>query len=140
MLTYRQISLKLIFAYKLSYKKYKSVNYRVIGSFFRRQQLIKDRGAQWYQKHKICNWFVEENKFGVAIFRVRYFFWTSILLPVLFSYTFWKEIICLFYKSLQPFLTSVNYEDPYLTEEFIHILCPCFDIVFAPRSHLKNKE
>ena len=48
MLTYQQISLKLNFAYKLSYKKYKSVKHRAIGSLFRRQQLIKDRGKQIY--------------------------------------------------------------------------------------------
>ena len=46
MLTYHQISLKLLFPYKLSNKKYKPVKHRVIGSFFRRQQLIKDRGTQ----------------------------------------------------------------------------------------------
>ena len=46
MLTYRQISLKLLFAYKLSYKKNKSVKHNVIGSLFRRQQLIKHKGAQ----------------------------------------------------------------------------------------------
>ena len=39
---YRQISLKLLFVYKLSYKKFKSVKHRVIGSIFRGQQLIKD--------------------------------------------------------------------------------------------------
>ena len=46
MLTYLQVSLKLLFAYKLSYKKSKSVKHRVSGSFFRRYQLIKDRGTQ----------------------------------------------------------------------------------------------
>ena len=46
MLTYHQVSRKLLFPYKLSNKKSKSVKHRVIGSFFRRHQLIKDRGAQ----------------------------------------------------------------------------------------------
>ena len=45
-MTYHQISLKLLFAYKLSCKKSKSVKHRIIGSLFRRHQLIKDRGAQ----------------------------------------------------------------------------------------------
>ena len=45
-LTYHQISVILLFAYKLSYKKYKLVKQRAIGSLFRRQQLIKARGAQ----------------------------------------------------------------------------------------------
>ena len=24
--------------------------------------------SKWYQKHRICNWLVEENKFGAATF------------------------------------------------------------------------
>ena len=39
---------KIPFACKLSYKKCKSVKHRVISSFFKRQQLIKDSGAQIY--------------------------------------------------------------------------------------------
>ena len=46
MLTYLQVSLKLLFAYKLSYKKSKSVKHRVIGSFFRGHQFVKSRGEQ----------------------------------------------------------------------------------------------
>ena len=46
MLTYYQTSLKLLFAYKLAYKKSKSVKHRVIGSLFRGQQFVKDRGVQ----------------------------------------------------------------------------------------------
>ena len=35
---------KIFFAYKLCYKKFKSVKHRVIRSFFRRHQIIRDRG------------------------------------------------------------------------------------------------
>ena len=38
----------------------------------------------------------------------------------------------MFCKSLLPFLTFVNCEGPYLVEGFLHNLCPCFAIVFAP--------
>ena len=48
MLTYHQTSLKLLFAYKLSHKKSKSVEHRVTGSLFRRHQLVKERSAQIY--------------------------------------------------------------------------------------------
>ena len=43
---YRQIFLKLLFVYKLSYKKFKSVKHRVIGSLFRGQQLIKKQARE----------------------------------------------------------------------------------------------
>ena len=46
MLTYHQYSLKLLFAYKLPYKKSKSVKHRVISSLFRKHQPIKYRGTQ----------------------------------------------------------------------------------------------
>ena len=75
---------------------------------------------------------VKENKSGAATFWVRQFFQTTVLFLVLFSDIFWKELFCLFCKSLPPFLTFVNCEDPYFTEGFLHNLCQCFDIVFAP--------
>ena len=140
MLTYREISLKLLFVYKLSYKRYKPVKYRVIGSLFTRQQLIKDRGMQictppiwtglnefdnsyarswlssffcnyycskWYNKHRICNWSVKKKA------RIGYFL-SKVIFPSLypfsgnFSETFWKELVCLFCKSLLSFLTFMN--------------------------------
>ena len=52
--------------------------------------------------------------------------------PLVFTdVTFWKELVCLIFKSLLPSLTSVNYEGAYLAEGFLHNLCPCFDIAFA---------
>ena len=166
-MTYRQISLKLVYAYKLSYKKYKSVKHRVIGSLFRRQQLIKDRGKQictphigiglhefdnsyahysvssffcnyycskWYQKHRIHNWLVEWNKFGTANFWVRYFFRASILFLVFFSETFWKELVCLFCKSLLPFLTLPC---GWIFSQPLTMFRYC---IFAITSHHKNKQ
>ena len=55
---------------------------------------------------------------------------------------FWKELVCLIFKSLLTFLTFVNYEGPYFAEGFLLNLRPCFDIAFAqlgviPRT--KNK-
>ena len=41
----------------------------------------------------------------------------------------------MFCKLLLPFLTLMNCEGSYLAEGFLHNLCPCFDIVFAPRNH-----
>ena len=63
-------------------------------------------------------------------------------LKFLRTYIFWKELVCLIFKSLLTFLTFVNYEGPYFTEEFLLSLRPCFDIAFAqlgviPRT--KNK-
>ena len=128
-------------------------------SLFKKQQLIKDRGAppiwiglneldnsyvplccvfcnyycsNWYHKQRICNWFVKENKFGAATFWVTYFFRACILFLVLFSGTFWKKLVRLFCKSLLPFLTFVNCEGPYLAVGFLNNLCPCFDLLFAP--------
>ena len=46
MLTYHQISLKLFFAYKLSYKKSKSVKQRVIGSILGGINLQKTRARR----------------------------------------------------------------------------------------------
>ena len=51
---------------------------------------------------------------------------------------FWKELVCLFYKSLLPFIIFVNCEGLYLAEGFIHNLCPCFDIVFAQLGVIKR--
>ena len=34
--------------------------------------------------------------------------------------------------SLLPFLTFVNCEGPNLAKGFLHIFCPCFDLVFVP--------
>ena len=55
---------------------------------------------------------------------------------------FWKELVCLIFKSLLTFLTFVNYEGRYFAEGFLLNLRPCFDIAFAqlgviPRT--KNK-
>ena len=44
---------------------------------------------------------------------------------------FWKELVCLIFKSLLTFLTFVNYEGPYFAEGFLLNLRPCFDIAFA---------
>ena len=87
--------------------------------------------SKWYEKHWICNWLVKENKFGAATFWVRYLF-PSVYL---FSGTFFRDLverIVLPVLSLLPFLTFVNCEGPYLAEGFLHNICPCFDIVFAP--------
>ena len=61
MLTYRQISLQLLFAYKLFYKKYKSVKHGVVGYLFRKQQLKKDRGAPpiWIGLNEFDNSYVQ---------------------------------------------------------------------------------
>ena len=55
---------------------------------------------------------------------------------------FWKELVCLIFKSLQTFLTFVNYKGSYFAEGFLLNLRTCFDIAFAllgviPRT--KNK-
>ena len=87
--------------------------------------------SKWYQKHWICNWLVNENKFGAATFWVKYLF------PSLYLYsdTFFRDLlerIGLPVLLLLPFLTFENCESPYLAEGFLHSFCPCFDIVFAP--------
>ena len=46
---------------------------------------------------------------------------------------FWKTS---FFKSLLPFITSVNYEHAYFVGEFLHILC----LYFAFSNHVKNKK
>ena len=87
--------------------------------------------SKWYQKHRICNWLVKENKFGAATFWARYLFPSLYL----FSGTFFRDLlerIGLPVLSLLPFLTFVNCEGLYLAEGFLHNFCPCFDIVFAP--------
>ena len=58
---------------------------------------------------------------------------------------FWKELVCLIFKSLLTFLTFVNYEGPYFAEGFLLNLRPCFDIAFAqlgviPRTKYKFVE
>ena len=59
MLAYHQISLKLLFAYKRSYKKSKSVKHRVICSLIRGHQFVKDRGRRSahprYEKYKMSS-------------------------------------------------------------------------------------
>ena len=87
--------------------------------------------SKWYQKHWICNWLVNENKFGAATFWVKYLFPSLYL----FSGTFFRDLlerIGLPVLLLLPFLTFENCESPYLAEGFLHSFCPCFDIVFAP--------
>ena len=88
--------------------------------------------SKWYHEHRICNWLVNEKKLGAATFWVRYFFQAAIPFLVLFPDTFWKKIVYLFCKSLPPFLTLGNCEGPYFAQGFLHNLCQCFDIVFAP--------
>ena len=51
--------------------------------------------------------------------------------PQLKTFSFWKELFWLFYKLLQPFLTFIDYEGPYLAQRFLHNPYPCFNIVFA---------
>ena len=56
-----------------------------------------------------------------------------------------RIVVCLFYKSLLPFLTFVNWECPYLAKGLLRNVCPCFDIVFAqvrviPRTRNKFVE
>ena len=67
--------------------------------------------------------------------------------PLVFirTFTFWKKIVCLFYKSLLTFLTLVNCKGPYLSEGFLHNLCQCLNIVYAqlgviPRTRNKFAE
>ena len=41
-----------------------------------------------------------------------------------------------------PFLTFMNYEDPYIAEGVLHNLCPCFDVVVVQLGDIlktKNK-
>ena len=45
------------------------------------------------------------------------------------TFTFWKELVFLFYNSLLPFSTFANCK--VLTERLLHNICPCFHIVFA---------
>ena len=45
------------------------------------------------------------------------------------TFTFRKELVCLFYKSLPCILNFVNCKGP--CERPFHNICPCFDIVFA---------
>ena len=52
-------------------------------------------------------------------------------LQFLRTYIFWKELVCLIFKSLLTFLTFVNFEGPYFAEGFLLNLRPCFDIAFA---------
>ena len=52
-------------------------------------------------------------------------------LQFLRTYTFWKELVCLIFKSLLTLLIFVNYEGPYFAEGFLLNLRPCFDIAFA---------
>ena len=87
--------------------------------------------SKWYQKHWICNWLVNENKFGAATFWVKYLFPSLCL----YSGTFFRDLLertGLPVLLLLPFLTFENCESPYLAEGFLHSFCPCFDIVFAP--------
>ena len=55
------------------------------------------------------------------------------------AFTFWKDLICLFYKSLLPFLTFVNYKGPSRETSSQHLsmfrYCVCLI-----RSHPKSKE
>ena len=49
-----------------------------------------------------------------------------------FQRLFGKNYFVFFVNCYYPFWTFVNCEDPYLAEGFLHNLCPCFNIVFAP--------
>ena len=70
------------------------------------------------------------------------YFLSKVLFPSLWfvrKFTFWKELVSLFYKSPPPFLTFVNCKGPYRGASSQHwsILWHC---VCAIRSHPKNKE
>ena len=52
--------------------------------------------------------------------------------------TFWKELYCLFHKSLLPSVTFVN--SIVLNEKFLHHLCLCSDIVFAQLEVIARKR
>ena len=47
------------------------------------------------------------------------------------TYLFWKELVCLIFKSLITFLIFVKYGGPYFAKGFLLNLRPCFDIAFA---------
>ena len=53
---------------------------------------------------------------------------------------FWKELVCLIFKSLLTFLTFVNYEGPYFAEGFLLNLRPCFAITFAQLGFIPRTE
>ena len=58
------------------------------------------------------------------------------------TYIFWKELVCLNFKSLLTFLSFVIYKVLYFADGFLLNLGPCFDIAFTqlgviPRT--KNK-
>ena len=83
---------------------------------------------------------VTENKSKTAALWVKHFFWAFSFLRI---FTVWKELVCLFYKSLLPFSTFVNCKVPY--QGILHDLFLCFDIVFAqlrviPRTRSKFIE
>ena len=84
--------------------------------------------AVWLTKrtfHKFSQVFLP-----VSYFRsYSYFFWVSRR----FSGQIYFLERTSFFKSLLPFLTSVNYEGICLdlVERFLHNLCPCFDIAFV---------
>ena len=63
-------------------------------------------------------------------------FWVRYFLRVLRTSTFWKELVCLFYKSLLPFLTFVNCKGPpkdFFTT-FDHVLILCLILIAATHS------
>ena len=65
-------------------------------------------------------------------------FWNRLLF--LRTYTFWKELVCLLYRSLSPSLTFVYCKGPYLAEEFFHNHCPCFDIAIAQLGAISRRR
>ena len=75
----------------------------------------------WLKKSSLQLLFFEQGTISV-----------SILFLVLFWRLFSKELVCLFCKSLLPFLTFVNCEGSYLAERLLSNLCPWFGIVLVP--------
>ena len=84
--------------------------------------------SKWYQKQTVFNQLV-----------IKATFWS--FFHILKTFAFWKELVCLFYKSILPFLTFVNCKGPYRETSSQHDFLSMFwYCVYVIRSHSKSKE
>ena len=81
--TYRQVHADL-HSPDMNRVKWVLQQLRTMSSFF-----CNNYCSKWYQKYRICNWLVKENRFGTATFWVRYPFPS----PYLFSGTFFRYLL-----------------------------------------------
>ena len=88
--------------------------------------------SKWYQKHSI-SWLQKNNLkqllFEEGTFSEPLVFTFFLVFPR--TFTFWKELACLFYKFLLPFLTS--WIAKVFSEGLLYKIGPCFDTDFAER-------